>query len=574
LYASDGLMPPFSHHAAGTLHMASAANALAAQVALQILDAGGNAIDAGVAGGIALNVVHSEYTHFAGVAPIIVRTAAGETFTIDGLGAWPRKADPAWFRAHHGGRIAPGVHRSVVPGAPGAWLAALSRFGTMRFSDVAAPAIRLARDGFVVGALFHRIVKELAPEFARWPQNAALFLPGGAPPAIGSVFKLTELADTLDLLARAEGRASGSREDGIAAARDEFYRGEIAHAIDRFYRAEGGWLSAEDMAAHRTRIEAPVRVEARGGTLFTCGAWCQGPILGQALALLDNAGLDGLEHNSASYVHTIVEALKLCFADRERYFGDPDHVPVPLDGLLSASYLRAQAARIDAARAVPAMPEPGLPPGAVARAAAAMHAGANPAANLDTSFISTADRFGNLFAATPSDGCFGGPMVPGTGLCPSSRGAQSWTDQAHASALAPGKRPRLTPNPALAERDGRIVAFGSPGDDIQPQAMLQVLLNMWRFGMAPQDAVEAPRFATVSFPRTFEPHEYFPGRMVAEGRLDDDVCRQLAARGHEVVRWGELDWRAGCVCLVERDMATGQLRGAADPRRPSGACGW
>ncbi|MBL8834046.1 MAG: gamma-glutamyltransferase, partial [Rhodospirillales bacterium] len=504
---------------------------------------------------------------------IIVRTAAGETMTIDGLGAWPRAADPEWFRRNHGGRIPPGVHRSVVPGAPGSWLAALSQFGTMSFAEVVAPAIRLARDGFVVGALFNRIVSELKSEFARWPQNAALFLPGGRVPEVGSVFRLTELANTLELLVRAERSKGGNREVGIAAARDAFYRGEIAQAIDRFYRAEGGWLSTEDLAAHRTRIEPAVRIDGGGGTLHTCGAWCQGPMLGQVLGLLDSFGLDGMAHNDVAYVHAIVEALKLSFADREHYFGDPDFVSVPLDTLLSPTYLRTRARLIDPERAVPAMPAPGDIEGVKPYRSDAMPKAGVHAPNLDTSFICTVDRHGNMFAATPSDGCFAGPMVPGTGLCPSSRGAQSWTDPAHASVLAPGKRPRLTPSPAFAERDGRVIAFGSPGDDLQPQAMLQVLLNMWRFGMTPQAAVEAPRFASTSFPRTFEPHEYWPGKMVAEGRIAGDVRAGLVSRGHLLEVWENWDWRAGCVCLVERDGTSGLLRGAADPRRPSGAVG-
>ncbi len=564
---------PYAYQAMGTRHMAAAAHSIAAQTAIQVLEAGGNAIDAGVAGGLMLNIVHCEYTHFAGVAPIIIRTAAGETMTIDGLGAWPRAADPEWFRRNHAGHIPPGVHRSIVPGAPGSWLAALLRFGTMRFEDVAAPAIRVAREGFVVGALFNRIVGELKTEFARWPQNAALFLPGGRPPEVGSVFRLTELADTLELLVRAERSKGGSREAGIAAARDSFYLGEIAQAIDRYYRSEGGWLSAEDLAAHRTRIEPAVRIDGGGGTLHTCGAWCQGPMLGQVVGLLDSLGLDGLAHNGADYVHSVVEALKLSFADRERYFGDPDFVKVPLDTLLSPAYLRARTDQIDPQRAYPALPPPGHVAGfELGHSASFAKAGVH-SPNLDTSFISTADRHGNMFAATPSDGCFAGPMVPGTGLCPSSRGAQSWTDPAHASVLAPGKRPRLTPSPALAERGGRVIAFGSPGDDLQPQAMLQVLLNMWRFGMEPQAAVEAPRFASTSFPRTFEPHEYRPGQMVAERRLSEIVRTDLKARGHAVEVWDDWDWRAGCVCLVERDVTSGLLRGAADPRRPSGAVG-
>ena len=556
--------------ATGTVHMAAAANAVAAGVALDVLEAGGNAIDAGVAGGLALNVVHCEFTHFAGVAPIIIRTAAGATITIDGLGRWPAAADPNWFRQHHGGRIPPGVHRSIVPGAPGAWLVALEHFGTMSFADVVAPAIKLAREGFVVGELFHRIVNELVLEYARWPENAALFLPNGAAPPVGSIFRLHDLAGTFEHLVHAERKAGGTRQSGIEAARRAFYLGDIAQAIDRFYRAEGGWLNAADLAAHRTRMEPATRIPARGGELFTCGAWCQGPLLGQALALLDGIDLNRLGHNSTDYIHHMVEALKLAFADRERWFGDPDFVDVPLDGLLDPDYLKARASMIDPTRAAPGLPPHGTPRGGGTRAIGPHPTGAMVTANLDTSFVCTADRHGNMFAATPSDGCFGGPMVPVTGLCPSPRGSQSWTDPAHASVLAPGKRPRLTPSPALAERDGRVIAFGSPGDDLQPQAMLQVLLNRWVFDMTPQQAVDAPRFASVSFPRTFEPHEYLPGRMVAEGRISADTRTALVERGHDLQVWDDKDWRSGCVCLIERETGSGVLSGAADKRRPAG----
>lgn len=571
-------MARFAARAEGARHMAAAANRLAAQVALQVLEAGGNAVDAGVAGGMTLNVVHCEFTHFAGVAPIMIWLAeSGRAVTIDGLGGWPAKADPAYFRARHGGRIPPGIRRSIVPGAPGAWIAALEHFGTMSFADVVAPALRFAREGFVVSRLFSHIVSELRSEFARWPANAALFLPGGEPPAAGSVFRLRELATTLELLCHAERKAAahGGRAAGLAAARDAFYRGDIAREIDAFYRAEDGWLRYDDLARHRTAIEPAVSARYRTTEILTCGPWCQGPVLAQALAILDHCDLAGLGHNAAPYIHVVTEALKLAFADRERWYGDPDFVDVPLEGLLDSGYARARKALIDPARAMSGMPPAGLPRGAVGGdGVVPPSANTSAAINLDTSFICTADRHGNLFAATPSDGCFGSPMVPGIGLCPSSRGAQSWTDPAHPSVLAPGKRPRLTPSPAIAIREGRwFMPFGSPGDDLQPQAMLQVLLNQIVFGMEPQMAVEAPRFATLSFPRSFEPHEFVPDRMVAEARIDSSHLTALRDLGHDPVVWEDWDWRAGCVCAIVRDGETGLLQGAADPRRPSGALG-
>jgi gamma-glutamyltranspeptidase/glutathione hydrolase len=570
-------MRPYEARALGTRHMAAAANRTAAQVALQVLDAGGNAIDAGVAGGIALNVVHCEFTHFAGVAPTMIWLAEhGRAITIDGLGSWPRAADPAYFRERHGGRIPPGVRRSIVPGAPGAWLTALERFGTMSFADVVAPALRLARDGFRVTHLFNRVVTDLASEFARWPANAALFLPGGKPPPVGSIFRLPELAGTLDHLVAVERGASGAgREAGIAAARAAFYRGDVAQAIARFYRDNDGWLDAEDFAAHRTTVEPATRSHFHDVELMTCGAWCQGPVLAQALGILAGVDLVALGHNTPQYAHVLIESLKLAFADRERWYGDPRFVDVPLAGLLDPAYARGRAALIRTDRAHPGMPLAGMPSGARTGAAPTPVAMSARAANTDTSFVCAVDRHGNAFAATPSDGCFGGPMVPGTGLCPSSRGAQSWTAAEHPSVLAPGKRPRLTPSPALAIRGGRwVMPFGTPGEDLQPQAMLQFLLNLWVFGMEPQAAVEVPRFASVSFPRSFDPHEYIPNRAVAEVGVPAETRAGLARLGHDLAAWEDWDWRAGCVCAVIRDTETGLLEGAADPRRPSGALGW
>ena len=270
-------------------------------------------------------------------------------------------------------------------------------------------------------------------------------------------------------------------------------------------------------------------------------------------------------HNSVDYVHTVVEALKLAFADRERYYGDPRFAGVPLDRLLSAEYRERQRARIRPDRA------------RVEDYAGGIDDGAGDGSDTpgDTSYIAVVDAEGNAFSATPSDVSHDTPVIPGTGLCPSSRGSQSWADPAHPSGVAPGKRPRLTPNPALAIAPGRFVMpFGTPGGDVQPQAMLQTLLNIVVFGMNPQAAVEAPRFATRDFPGTFEPHAWLPGRLELEGRFPAETLDALAARGHDVERWPDWTWMAGAMCAVYHDLERGSVSGAADPRRPAYAAGW
>ena len=559
----DGLRPLLR----GNRHMVSSGHYLATQAAFQILEAGGNAVDAGVAGGIALGVVHSQYVNVAGVAPIVLYLAKERRVeTISGLGGWPRAVTPDYFQRRHGGQIPAGLLRTVVPAAPDAWITALERHGTMSFAEVAAAATRFAGEGFVMYPHMADIIAAHEQGYARWPGNAEIYLPGGQPPRTGERFVQTDLASSLQYMADEESAASSrGREAGLAAARRAFYRGDIASAILRYHRENDGLLAPEDLAEFRVGIEAPVRLDFEGVEVYACGPWCQGPALPQGLSLLRADELRDMGHNSIDYVHTVVETLKLAFADRERYYGDPRFVEVPLDRLLSPAYQESQRARIRPDRALD-------PYGANGDEAPSPD---EPKAPGDTSYVAVVDRHGNAFSATPSDVSYDSPIVPGTGLCPSSRGSQSWADTAHPCSVAPGKRPRLTPNPALAIAPGRFVMpFGTPGGDVQVQAMLQTLLNIVVFDMNPQAAVEAPRFATRDFPDSFEPHERFPGRLNLEGRFPAATMDALAARGHDVQEWPDWTWVAGTMCVVYQDLARATLAGAADPRRPAYAAGW
>jgi gamma-glutamyltranspeptidase/glutathione hydrolase len=293
------------------------------------------------------------------------------------------------------------------------------------------------------------------------------------------------------------------------------------------------------------------------------------------LALLEPLDLKGMGHNSPAYLHAVLEAIKLAFADREAFYGDPRMVDVPMDRLLDSSFAAARRALIDPRRAWPEMPPPGdagVPPG--------RRSPAGPAdreiVSRDTSYACVIDRHGNVFSGTPSDDSSDTPVTPGTGMCISSRGSQSWGFRGHRSEVAPGKRPRLTPNPALAiDPSGqRFIPFGTPGGDVQVQAMLQVFLNMRAFGMEIQEAVEAPRVASYSFPESFEPHDYRPGLVKLEDRLPPATGDALAGLGHRVEYWPDLEQLAGAVCLIDGDRRTGLISGAADPRRPAYALGW
>jgi len=561
----------------GTCHMAVAGHYGAAHAAFAILEAGGNAIDAGVAGGIALGVLQSDLVNVAGVAPIMVYLArTREVVTISGLGTWARAVRPEDFVTRFAGHIPDGVLRTVVPAAPDAWITALEQFGTMSFGDCASAAIRFARDGFPMYPLMSEMIGMHVDDYRRWPSSAEIYLPGGRVPQPGERFVQRDLARTLQYLADEERAASGrGRAAGLQAARDAFYRGDIAHAIVDFHRANGGLLALDDLASFRVALEPPVRARFRELDLYTCGAWCQGPVLLELLNILEGIDLRAMGHNSADYVHTLTEAIKLAFADRERWFGDPKFVDVPLQALLSQGFAADRRACIRPDRAWPGMPPPGNlddrpgrpePSPTKARAAAGAH---------DTSHISVIDRDGNVFAATPSDPSYDAPVIPGTGLCPSSRGSQSFADPTHPSCAAPGKRPRLTPMVAMAFLpDGSPMPLGTPGGDVQAQALAQVLLNIEVFGMNLQHAVEAPRFASYSFPDSFEPHAYSPGLLYVENRIASSVRGALASRGHDVVDWPDFVWRAGAVCVQRADRASGVIAAAADPRRPCYAVGW
>jgi gamma-glutamyltranspeptidase/glutathione hydrolase len=557
----------------------SSGHYLATMAGVRMLERGGNAVDAGVAAGLCLGVVKPDIVSVAGVAPILVWLARERhVVNLAGLGGWPRRASLDHFHAHHGGQLPDGVLRTVVPGAPGAWLTALADHGTRSFAEVVEPALTLARDGFPVQPSLADTLASREALYRRWPSNAEIYLPDGRPPRVGEILVQKEMGDTLRRMAEAEaGARARGRGAGIGAARDEFYRGETARRIADYHAAHGGWLTAEDLAGFHVKREAPVRVPYGSREVVTCGPWSQGPVLAQALTLLEGSDLAGLGHNSPAYVHLVTEALKLAFADREGWYGDPDFVDVPLAELTSKAYAAARRRLIDPGRAWPAMPPPGEVPGrrraAPARASGQAAAGERSAS--DTSYVCVIDAEGNAFSATPSDVSYDTPVIPGTGLAISSRGSQSWLDPAHPSCLAPGKRPRLTPNPALVLRGGELeVAFGTPGGDVQCQAMLQVLLNLIEFGMTPQQAVEAPRFATYSYPGSFWPHEDHPGLLCLEARIPETTRARLAALGHRVEVWREWEPKASSPCLARRDPDSGLLEAAADPRRESYAVGW
>ncbi|WP_320671374.1 gamma-glutamyltransferase family protein [Patulibacter defluvii] len=550
----------------GEHYMVAAGHPLVAQVAAAVFERGGNAVDAGVAAGLASNVVQVDQCNLGGVAPIVLRAAGDETVhSVAGLGWWGSGATPETVAARFGGDMPLGAPVGVVPAALSAWIRALQRFGTWTFADCAAEAIRLAREGFPIDLRLAESLQVMSSGFGRWPSSAAVYLRDGRPLRTGERLVQDALGRLLEQLAAAERGAT--REAALDAVHDAFYRGEPAAIIARWAADNDGWLTTDDLAGFSAEVEPAVRRQVGEWQLWTPSTWCQGPAMLQALAILDGYDLAALGHNSPEYVHLVAEATKLAFYDRERYYGDPRHVDVPLERLLSDEHAAELRERI-----APGTALPGLSAG-----------GSDYGGRFDTTYLCTIDADGNAFSAMPSDTLDGAPIIPELGMFVSPRGVQSRLDPAHPAAIAPGKRPRMTPAPALgvaadpAGGEPRVLAFGCPGGDVILQGMLQAFLNLTVFGMTPQQAVEAPRFAAFAWPDSFFPHGEVPARVSLEGRFDDAIGAALTSWGHDVRHWPDFEFDAGAVSMVLDLQAPVEgrrvLAAGADPRRINYALG-
>ncbi len=575
--AISGSRPAFI----GTEHAVSTAHFLSTSVGNRMLELGGNAIDAGVAAGIAMNTVMPYLTSFGGVAPIIVYLAdRDEVFTISGVGRWPRAHTLEEHRKRWGEAIPNGISPVVVPAAPDAWMTALASFGTMTLKEVLDPSIRLAEKGFpATGSYSYMVSKPESRDFlSQWPDAASILMPEGRVLQIGQRLSNPDLGRLYRDLVEVEQSASGSgRARAIRAARDHFYTGAPAEAMTRFVEENGGILTMEDMRDFSVTIERPIEAGYKDLNLFVCDFWCQGPAVPQILKILEGFDLAGMGHNSTPYLHTLLEAIKLVFSDRHHLYGDPDFVEVPKGALLSDEYAAARRQMVGQ-RAWPEMPPPGNPARALSNGSRTLNPGVTATDDGppegDTGHVAAIDGRGNVFASTTSDTYMWSPVVPGLGIPPSGRGIQSFTDPQVPAHIAPWKRPRLTPNPALVFRNGRFaMTIGTPGADSQVQAMVQVLLNRFEFGMDVQQAVEAPRVSSFSHPDTMEPHTYMPGTVRAESGVGASVFDELGDRGHRVQDWGEVAFPAGCPTVVAKDHESGFLWAGADPRRESHATG-
>ncbi len=561
----------------GTLGMVAAGHYLAAAIGLSLLEKGGNAVDAGVAAGFTLALVKPQSVGIGGEAPILIHLAQEHrSVAINGQGWAPRAATIDWFRSR-GIRLIPsdGFLPATVPAQFASWCTALLNYGTASLADVLGPAVELAEGGFPMYTALRNGITPVAERYLQeWPTSAAVYLPNGRLAAEGELIRNPDWARSLKGAIDASLReAQFGRQASIQAAIDYFYAGPLAkQAVDFSSRnafgddsgqAHTGLLSEQDFAdfgRNGTRVEEPVQATYRGVDVLKCGPWSQGPVLLQHLKLLEGYDLRRLGHNTAAYLHIYLECAKLAFADRERYYGDPEFVSVPLARLLSDDYAAERRRLIDERHA-----SLELRPGSVSSAAAAAPGGHWPVVTADTTHVDVVDRWGNLFAATPSGGWIGSsPVVEGLGFPLGTRGQMFYLDERHANSLAPGKRPRTTLTPSLALRDGQPwLAFGTPGGDQQDQWALQFFLNVVDFGMDLQEALDAPTVQSTHFPGSFYPHGAEPGGVRAESRIASGVIDELTARGHKV----GLDdpWSHGQVSVVARE-SNGVLSGAASPR--------
>jgi gamma-glutamyltranspeptidase/glutathione hydrolase len=573
--------------------MVSTEHYLSAAAGARIFDRGGNAIDAAVAAALVEGVVNPHMHTIGGEAPMLVRLGSNQrVVSINGNTMAPARATIAHYRAL-GLDLVPGegLLAAGVPAAFGAFACALENFGTKSLAEVAGPALALCEDGFpmhpglcgdddsidVPGLGLGSIRANAEFYRTRWPSTARLYMPGGELPRSGDLIRNPALANLFRRLLDAEaGARKGGREAGLQAAVERFYRGDIAREIVAHSDANGGLLSLEDIAAFTTRIEEPVSRTYRGATVFKCGPWSQGPVFLQQLALLEGFDLAAMGHNSAAYLHTLVESAKLAFADRETYYADPEFVDVPLNELFSERYAALRRALVDPRRASMEL-RPGDPRAMRAELGAPVKARSWGAG---TTHVDAAARRGNVIAITPSGAWLrSSPVADALGFPLGTRLQTFYLDERHPNALAPRKRPRTTLTPSIATtRDGRWIAFGTQGGDQQDQWTLQFFLNVADFGMNLQQAIEAPRYSCMHAPSSFFPHDAAPGLVRLESRIDERVCEDLAARGHKVET--RPPWCDGNVLAVALDGARGQLAAGADPRgqiaalMPAQAIGW
>jgi gamma-glutamyltranspeptidase/glutathione hydrolase len=581
----------------GTFGVVASTHWIATAVGMSILEKGGNAFDAACATAFTLQVVEPHLNGPGGDVPVILYDVRkGRVEVICGQGPAPAGATIAHYRSL-GLDMMPGTGllAACVPGMFDSWMLLLRDYGTMRVADVLAPAIFYAREGHPLVERANATIATVEKLFRDyWPTSAAVYLRGGKVPETGTLFTNPALAETYARVLR-ECETAGSREREIEAARKVWSQGFVAAAIDRFCRTQDimdtsgerhrGVLTGDDMARWQATIEPPLAYDYGRYTVCKPGPWAQGPVMLQQLALLEGFDLDGLDVTGAEFIHRVVEASKLAFADREKFYGDPKFEQVPMETLLSDAYNQDRRKLIQNAASLELRPGSVEGFGAVvelrkparlgpdAAGSAAIGAGEPTVGRLgemrgDTVHFDIVDRAGNMVSATPSGGWLqSSPVIPELGFGLGTRGQMFWLEENHPAALKPGKRPRTTLSPTLALRDGEpYLAWGSPGGDQQDQWTTQFFLRHVHAGLNLQAAIDAPAWHSEHFPISFWPRTARPGVLVVESRVPAETRKELEKRGHIVVVGPA--WSEGRLTAASRDER--RRRAAANPRGMQG----
>ena len=580
----------------GTFGVVTSTHWLASASGMSILERGGNAFDAAVCAGFVLHVVEPHLVGPAGEVPIVFHSVrTGKTEVLCGQGVTPAGATLEHYAAE-GLKLIPGngLLATVVPGAFDAWMQLLRDHGSLPLADVLAPAIYYAEKGHPMLPRVANTIAGLREFFEQeWPTSAAFYTPGGRLPEAKKLFRNEALANTWRRIIAESDAGGGSRERRIDRARDAFYRGFVAEEIDRFARSNEvmdqsgsrhrGVITADDMAGWQATYEKPQTYDYHGYTLNKIGPWGQGPVFLQTLALLKGFDIAAMDTRGPDFVHTVTEAMKLAFADREFYYSDPNFIDVPIETLLSDAYnderrkLIGDRASLDL--------RPGVVEGyedqvrrmrealeRLSRVASLDAVSSEPtmadmrsARRGDTVHIDTIDAEGNMVAAMPSGGWLqSSPYIPELGFMLNSRAQMFWLEPGLPASLAPGKRPRTTLTPSLAHNEGRPwMVFGTPGGDQQEQWQLEFFLRHVHHGLNLQEAIDMPMSHTAHFPASFYPRDRKPGHLAIEDGFGADTIDALRARGHRI----ELapQWTIGRMVAASRD-EDGILRAAATPR--------
>ena len=580
---------PVVHSTQGVI---SSGHYLTSMAGMRMLLTGGNAFDAAVAASFAAAVVEpmAAYSLAAEGVFMLHHAGSGKLLSLSGQGTAPAQATAGFFRSQGLERIPTGPGRSAhlsftVPGIVDALLSLLEDYGTKPVGEALAPAIHYAERGipnyeYMIGKLRAPVTGK---QFDNYPPGGwDVFYKDRELPAPGSLLVQPGLANTLKSMVGLDGVEAETRSEGIRLAREVFYRGSVAKTIIECSERTGGILALEDLADYRSKYEQPVSTTFRGYEIWGPSAWTQGPALMQTLNMLEHFDLEGLGYNSPAYIHTVAEAMKLAFADREAYYGDIDFSEIPVEGLLSKEYAAERAKLIDPSKAWPEMPPYGDPwrytkNGASAHAAtASVPAGTRDgdnAGNDGTTYVTALDREGNMVSATISGGAFAKSVFfPELGCALSTRSEMFNCQDGHPNVVEPGKRPRTTLVNYIVCKDGQpVMTIGCPGGDHQAQANVQLVLNTLVFGMDPQQAIEAPRFSTQTLLNSFHPHVYLPGQLDLERAIPESTAEELRALGHKTER---VDGCGVGATVARRDAANGTLSTGADPRRSCYALGW